>query len=141
MHQTLFVTALLGCLVTDGAHRLNPPEVAVRPPWRWSELGAAITAVSIGLTWAAHGLSSVCPAVLPVPPSCYPGARFFPAVLGSVVLVVLFAALLLAVAMIRSGYRDGTLLIVLIVIVIASVVVPLWTLTASGFVIPFTVSA
>ena len=111
----------------------------MRPLWRWTVLGAAITAISIGLTWAAQGLPSVCPAVLPVPPSCYPGARFFPAVLGSVVLVVLFAALLIAGVIIRAGYRDRTLRILLIVIVIASVVVPLWTLTASGFVIPFTV--
>jgi hypothetical protein len=100
-----------------------------------------MTAASIGLTWVAQGLPSVCPAVLPVPPSCYPGARLFPAVLGSVVLVVLFAALLVAGVTVRAGYRDTTLRIVLIVIVIVSVVVPLWTLTASGFVIPFTVPA
>ena len=108
-------------------------QVAARPLWRWTAPAAAITVVSIWLTWAAQGLPTICPAMLPAPPSCAADARFVPAVLGSAVLVVLFAALLVTGVVIRTGHRDRNLRIFLILVVIAAVVVPLWTLSASGF--------
>ena len=104
-----------------------------RPLWRWTAPAAAITAVSIWLTWAAQGLPIICPAMLPAPPSCAADARFVPAVLGSSVLFVLFATLLVAGAVIRPSHRDRTLRKLLIVVVIAAVAAPLWTLGASGF--------
>ncbi|MCY7413511.1 MAG: hypothetical protein LH471_10825 [Salinibacterium sp.] len=104
-----------------------------RPLWRWTAPAAAIAAVSIWLIWAAQGLPIICPAMLPAPPSCAADARLVPAVLGSSVLLALFAALLVAAAVIRPSHCDRTLRRLLIVIVIAAVVAPLWTLGASGF--------
>jgi hypothetical protein len=103
------------------------------PLWRWTAPAAAITAVSIWLIWSARGLPTICPAIFPAPPSCGAVARLDPAVLGSSVLLVLFTTLLVTGAIIRPRHRDRTLRTLLIVIVIAAVVAPLWTLGASGF--------
>ncbi len=107
--------------------------VTTRPLWRWTALAAAIAAFSNWLICAAPGLPINYPTMLPAPPSCAADARFVPAVPGSSVLLALFAALLVAGAVIRPSHRDRTLRKLLIVVVIAAVVTPLWTLGASGF--------
>lgn len=109
--------------------------VSVRPLWHWTAPAAAVAAVSIWLTWAARALPAICLAILPGAPSCAADARLVPAVLGTCVLLVLFAALLVTGAVIRPGHRDRTLRIFLIVLVIAAAVAPLWTLAVSGFAI------
>lgn len=118
--------------MTDAPDKL----VVERFSWRWAVPGAIIAVLSICLTWAAQGLPTLCPAIRPAPPSCAADARFVSAVFGSIFLTVLFAALLVTGVIFRTGHRDMILRILrifLIVIVVAAVVVPLWTLTASGF--------
>ena len=104
-----------------------------RALWRWTVPAAVIAAVSILLIWVAQSLPIICPAIYPAPPSCAPGARLGPALLGSAVLVALFVALLVTGAVLRPRRRDKALRILLIVLVVAAVVAPLWTLNGSGF--------
>ena len=113
---------------------IKPDErTTARLLWRWTVPAAAITAASILLIWAAQALPTVCPAIYPAPPSCAPDARVGPALLGSAVLVALFAALLVTGAVIQPGRRDRALRTLLIVVVVVAIVAPLWTLGASGF--------
>ena len=104
-----------------------------RALWRWTVPAAVIAAVSILLIWVAQSLPIICPAIYPAPPSCASGARLGPALLGSAFLVALFVVLLVTGAVLRPRRRDKALRILLIVLVVAAVVAPLWTLNGSGF--------
>ncbi|WP_146072752.1 hypothetical protein [Cryobacterium sp. Y62] len=108
-------------------------QAKARALWRWTVTAAMIAAVSILLIWVAQSLPSICPAIYPAPPSCAPDARSGPALLGSASLVALFVALWVAGAVLRPKRRDKALRILMIVLVVAAVVAPLWTLTSSGF--------
>ncbi|TFB78105.1 hypothetical protein E3O21_06605 [Cryobacterium flavum] len=112
--------------------KADDPAIA-RTLWRWTVPAAVIAAVSILLIWVAQSLPIICPAIYPAPPSCAPDARLGPALLGSAVLVALFVALVVTGAVLRPRHRDKTLRVLLIVLVVAAVGAPLWTLTGSGF--------
>ena len=85
--------------------------------------------VDLGSPIASHYL----PRNLPPQPSCAPDARLGPELLGTVFLVALFAVLMVTGAILQPKGRDKALRALLIVLVIAVVVAPLWTLTGSGF--------
>ena len=112
----------------------KPDEQAkARALWRWTVPAAVIAVVSTLLIWVAQSLPTICPAIYPAPPSCAPDARSGPALLGSAFLVTLFVALLVTGAVLQPRRRDKALRVLLIVLVVAAVVAPLWTLTGSGF--------
>ena len=108
---------------------------ASRPLWHWALPAAALVVISVFFTWSAQKLPIICPAVLPVPASCAADARLMPAVIGSAVLVGLFILLLVTGRLAQRGYRYGLLLTVLLLIGLAAVVAPIWTLNASGFIV------
>jgi hypothetical protein len=109
--------------------------VPAPPLWQWLAPAAAVTAVSLVLIWAVHGLPTVCPAIYPAPPSCTADLRLAPAVIGSITLALLFAALVVTGAAVASDRRHRVMQTLLIVIVVAAVVAPVWTLLSSSFVI------
>ncbi|TFC35320.1 hypothetical protein [Cryobacterium sp. TMT2-42-4] len=112
----------------------KPDEPAMaRALWRWTLPAAVIAVVSILLIWVAQSLPTICPAIYPAPASCAPDARSGPALLGSALLVALFVALLVTGAVLQPRRREKALRVLLIVLVVAAVVAPLWTLTRSGF--------
>ncbi|WP_146071034.1 hypothetical protein [Cryobacterium sp. Y57] len=112
----------------------KPDEQAkARALWRWTVPPAVIAVVSILLIWIAQSLPTICPAIYPAPPSCAPDARSGPALLGSAFLVALFVTLLVTGAVLQPKRRDKALRILVIVLVVAAVGAPLWTLTGSGF--------
>ena len=108
-------------------------QAKARALWRWTVPAAVIAAVSILLIWVAQSLPTICPAIYPAPPSCAPDARSGPALLSSAFLVALFVALLVTGVVIQPRRRDKALRVLLIVLVVAATVAPIWTLTSSGF--------
>jgi hypothetical protein len=108
---------------------------ASRPLWHWALPASALVVISISLTWAVQELPSICPAVYPAPASCAADARLLPAIVGSAVLVGLFILLLATGRLPRVAGRDGLLWTVLLLIGLAAVVAPMWTLNASGFIV------
>jgi hypothetical protein len=104
-----------------------------RPVWHWAVPGAALAVVSIALTWAANGLPVICPAIYPAPASCAADARLVPAIVGSASVLALFALLLIAGRVSHADDRSRFLRNCLIMVGIAAVVSPIWTLVSSGF--------
>lgn len=106
-----------------------------RPIWHWAVPGAALAAVSIALTWAAHAMPTICPAIYPAPASCAADARLIPAIVGSASVLALFALLLIAGRVSRPTDRSRFLRNCLIMLGIAAFISPIWTLSSSGFVL------
>lgn len=104
-----------------------------RPLWHRTVGTAVVAGASLGLTWTARQLPTVCPAIYPAPASCAPDARLEPAIWGTIVIVTLFAAFLAASATVSPERKIIVLRWIMAVLGIAAVVVPLWTLGSSGF--------
>jgi hypothetical protein len=107
----------------------------IRPVWRWAVPAAALAVVSIAVTWAAHSLPIMCPAIYPAPASCAPDARLVPAIVGSASVVALFVLLLVAGRVSQPDDRSRFLRNCLIMVGIAAFISPIWTLSASGFIL------
>jgi len=110
-------------------------EREIRPVWHWAVPGAALAVVSIAVTWAAHSLPIMCPAIYPAPASCAPDARLVPAIVGSASVVALFVLLLVAGRVSQPDDRSRFLRNCLIMVGIAAFISPIWTLSSSGFVL------
>ena len=108
------------------------PDIA-RPLWHWTVPAAIVVAASLWITSALQPATLQCPAVFPPPEGCTDGVGMNITLVMSVILFGLFTALLLVGVVVRESHRNRFLRIVMVAIVIATLVGPLWTLGSFGF--------
>ena len=108
------------------------PDIA-RPLWHWTVPAAIVVAASLWTTSALQPATLQCLAVFPPPEGCTDGVGMNITLVMSVILFGLFTALLLVGVVVRENHRNNFLRIVMVAIVIATLVGPLWTLGSFGF--------
>ncbi|WP_146071568.1 MULTISPECIES: hypothetical protein [unclassified Cryobacterium] len=108
------------------------PDIA-RPLWHWTVPAVIVVAASIWITSALQPVTLECPAVFPTLEGCTIGVGMHITLVMSVILFGLFTALLLVGVVVRESHRSKFLQIVMVAIIIATLIGPLWTLGSFGF--------